>query len=461
MGLRAFIYCRISQDRTGAGLGVSRQEEDCRTLAKRLDAEVIQVFTDSDISAYSGKRRPAYEEMLIGMQHGAADIILCWHTDRLHRSTRDLETYIDISEKSGIATHAVQAGELDLATPSGRAVARTLGAWARYESEMKSERQKRQRQQARESGRWTGGVVPFGWAIVDGNPVVNEPQAELLRYAVEQVYYGATMSSMVKHFNASGELPPRGKGWNHVSLQQMLMRPKIAGLREVDGEIVDDPVFPGIIGEEKWRGVRALLKAPERRTSFDNSSRWLLSGLAYCECGSTVKIGATRDHKGGRRGVYRCKLDGPGHVNRNAANVDDWVNTVVPLLLKKRSVVEAVKSPMKKRGGDLEAEANALRARLAEAASMAADGVLSMAQLGVMSKKLHAQLEVIEESMEKAALAAHPSDFDAAKAWDKLTLAEKRAIIRELIKVTILRVGKSRGRHFDYDSIKVELADGS
>ncbi|MER5688882.1 hypothetical protein [Streptomyces sp. NPDC002205] len=33
---RAAIYCRISQDRGGAGLGVARQEEDCRALCARL-----------------------------------------------------------------------------------------------------------------------------------------------------------------------------------------------------------------------------------------------------------------------------------------------------------------------------------------------------------------------------------------------------------------------------------------
>jgi hypothetical protein len=30
--VRAAIYVRISSDRTGAGLGVTRQEEDCRAL---------------------------------------------------------------------------------------------------------------------------------------------------------------------------------------------------------------------------------------------------------------------------------------------------------------------------------------------------------------------------------------------------------------------------------------------
>jgi DNA invertase Pin-like site-specific DNA recombinase len=36
---RAAIYCRISQDRGGAGLGVARQEEDCRALCPKADGK--------------------------------------------------------------------------------------------------------------------------------------------------------------------------------------------------------------------------------------------------------------------------------------------------------------------------------------------------------------------------------------------------------------------------------------
>jgi site-specific DNA recombinase len=45
------IYCRISRDRVGAGLGVERQEEDCRDLANRLRWDVVDVYTDNDLSA--------------------------------------------------------------------------------------------------------------------------------------------------------------------------------------------------------------------------------------------------------------------------------------------------------------------------------------------------------------------------------------------------------------------------
>ncbi len=38
----AAIYCRISKDRTGAGLGVERQEEDCGALAASLGLDVAR-----------------------------------------------------------------------------------------------------------------------------------------------------------------------------------------------------------------------------------------------------------------------------------------------------------------------------------------------------------------------------------------------------------------------------------
>jgi site-specific DNA recombinase len=134
---RAVIYCRISQDRTGAGLGVDRQREDCEALAERNGWDVVEVYVDNDVSAYSGKKRKDYRRMLADLEQGTATVVIAWHTDRLHRSPTELEEYIDLSERRGVATHTVQAGTIDLATPSGRMTARILGAVARQESEHK------------------------------------------------------------------------------------------------------------------------------------------------------------------------------------------------------------------------------------------------------------------------------------------------------------------------------------
>jgi site-specific DNA recombinase len=160
---RALIYSRISKDRAGAGLGVDRQRQDCEELAERLGWTVVDDYSDNDLSAYSGKPRPGYKALLADLEAGRADAVLVWHTDRLHRRPVELEHYIAVCEPRGIVTQTVKAGDLDLATPSGRMVARMLGSAARYEVEHMIERQQAAKLQAANAGRWKGGRRAFGY----------------------------------------------------------------------------------------------------------------------------------------------------------------------------------------------------------------------------------------------------------------------------------------------------------
>ncbi|MCW2678806.1 MAG: invertase Pin, partial [Frankiales bacterium] len=67
---------RISDDRTGDALGVERQEQDCRALAKRKGWTVSKVYRENDTSAFSRRKvklpdgstalrviRPAFREL--------------------------------------------------------------------------------------------------------------------------------------------------------------------------------------------------------------------------------------------------------------------------------------------------------------------------------------------------------------------------------------------------------------
>ena len=53
------MYTRISRDLTGQGAGVARQEQDCRAKAEANGWTIANVYSDNDISAYSGTRAPA------------------------------------------------------------------------------------------------------------------------------------------------------------------------------------------------------------------------------------------------------------------------------------------------------------------------------------------------------------------------------------------------------------------
>lgn len=141
----AAIYLRISQDRDGSMLGIDRQREDCLELCMRHSWPVVEMSVDDDVSAYSKrKKRPGYRALLEALKDGRADAVVAWHPDRLHRSSLELEEFIEIVEAASAHVATVQAGELDLATATGRMTARVVGAVSRHESEHEAERIRRQ-----------------------------------------------------------------------------------------------------------------------------------------------------------------------------------------------------------------------------------------------------------------------------------------------------------------------------
>ena len=97
--IRAGIYARISSDREGDQLGVTRQIEDCRREAERRGFVVDDVYVDDDISAWSGKERPEFERMVDDLRTRRIGAVLVWHLDRLTRHPRELEAFMDLCEE--------------------------------------------------------------------------------------------------------------------------------------------------------------------------------------------------------------------------------------------------------------------------------------------------------------------------------------------------------------------------
>ncbi len=133
--VKAGVYTRISSDPSGQRAGVDRQRADCEAHCLARDWEVVEVFCDNDASAYGRKPRQAYERMLAAVESGSIDAIVTWHNDRLHRSPKELEAFIDLVERSRVRLAVVTGGDYDLTTPDGRLSARIVGAVARKESE--------------------------------------------------------------------------------------------------------------------------------------------------------------------------------------------------------------------------------------------------------------------------------------------------------------------------------------
>src|SRR5439155_18051912 len=112
--------------------------------------------------AFSGKRRAAYERLLGDIEAGARDAVICVDLDRLTRRPAELEAFMELADRHGIALANV-SGDTDLSTSDGRFKARILGAVARQESEKKAERVAREAEQAARRGVARGSRRPFGY----------------------------------------------------------------------------------------------------------------------------------------------------------------------------------------------------------------------------------------------------------------------------------------------------------
>jgi len=151
----AAIYTRISSDPEGKRAGVERQREDCQRWGDKHGWRVAELVEDNDRSAYSGKPRPGYVKLLADLKNGVRDAVIVWHPDRLHRSPKELEEFIDVIDVSGAQVAMVETGSYDLTTSDGRFVARTLGNVAKKESEDKSRRVRRKLQDNVKNGKPT------------------------------------------------------------------------------------------------------------------------------------------------------------------------------------------------------------------------------------------------------------------------------------------------------------------
>lgn len=454
----AAIYCRISFDRTGEAAGVERQEAECRELAARLGLDVGKVYVDNDISATSGKERPAFERML----NDRPAAVITWAQDRLLRLSADLEKVITLN----IPVHMVTQGTLDLATPAGRAVARTVAAWSTFETEQKGLRQRAANVQRAKQGR-PAPSVGFGYRRDGDRLVIVEAEAAIVREVARRVLGGEPLRAIATDLNGRGVVSPRraaGAGvWNGTTLRQMILRESLAGLRRHRGEVVGSGLWEPIITVDEHERIVALLNDPIRSATYaGRAPKHLLSGIAICgKCGALMRRAPgrmTTTKSGGAKrqpAAYSC-AECYG-VRRKQEDVDALVTGVLVRRLEQPDALDLFHQ------GDAGVAKTAreaiagIDARMSNAADAYAAGALELDQLTRITAQLRtdrAEHEATIASTRPAALPADAAGPGAAERWTSLNIEVQRLILTTLLRVTILPAGS--GRDFDPDTVQIE-----
>lgn len=460
-------YARISQDKTGAGMAVSNQLDAIQTWAKKHGHKIGTVYKDNDLSATTGKTRPAFEKLL----HDKPKAVVVWHQDRLLRISKDLERVLDTE----MTVYSVMAGSLDLATPQGRAVARTVTAWNTYEGEQKSARQKLRGRADIEAGRWRFSRPVFGNDWKTGKLI--DAEASAIREAAAKIADGtSTFFLTAKLWNSVGLKTPQNKGeWTPGTVRNFFTSERLIAKRTYEGKTYELKGLVPVLDEETWNQIQTYIDSQRtgQRGVRTAAFQHLLSGIAECGiCARKLNI-AYRGNKRVAARAYKCIT--PGHLSRQADKLEEFIlsdflsdfTTESDKVLNPAGSSESlavlrttrIQTEAKHQAWLDEALTEGLSPSIIkqkEAKHMAELANLDAQIMEFESENLFSGLIWSPKGNEIWELATELQEFDAEmrKRWDAITLERQRRIIKTIYSKIVIHKG-TQGKRFDSNLVEL------
>ena len=256
------------------------------------------------------------------------DVVIVRDIDRLTRNLTDWNAFKKACVRHGVRLSACTGGDLDNSRPRAPITAGWRRCGRGGKAPVKSARvREAQDREARKGRRVGGGQRRFGYTRIYANPdepnhkkrhivgeEINPVEAQAIRDAAVRVLeHGESVGSIARDWTARGIKLVAAKQWWPTSIVGTLTSPRLAGLREWQGQKYPTTQWPAIIDVDTHERLVKLFADPARRKHVVRAPAHLLSGIATCpKCGPGVALPAAR---AAPRGFLRLR-EGPGRVRR-------------------------------------------------------------------------------------------------------------------------------------------------
>lgn len=325
---RCAVYTRKSTDE---GLDMeynsleAQRDAGLAYIASQRQEGWIALQDGYDDGGFSGGNieRPGLRRLMADIQDGKIDIVVVYKIDRLTRNLTDFAKLVEVFDRHGVSFVSVTQ-QFNTATSMGRLMLNVMLSFAQFEREVTGERIRDKIAASKAKGMWMGGTPPLGYDVVERKLVVNESEADLVRYIFRRYGEHGSAADLVRELEIEGRTT---KAWQTQGGQFREGRPidqqylfKLLRNRIYLGEIQHKGAsFPGqhnaIIDQDTWELVHAFVdrrKQGPRKSVTQHSA--LLTGLLHAPDGQLMIHSFTRK-KNGR--VYRYYVPYL-HKRRNA-----------------------------------------------------------------------------------------------------------------------------------------------
>lgn len=284
--------------------------------------EVIK--TQYNDGGFSGGNieRPALRQLMYDIEAGKIDIVVVYKVDRLSRSLGDFAKLVDIFDRHKVSFVSVTQ-QFNTTTSMGRLTLNILLSFAQFEREVTGERIRDKFAASKEKGMWMGGNPQLGYDVKNRHLVINEQEAELVRYIYEQYLSLKSVNLLEKklrkeeHRNKSWESRKGNiKGGSYLTdknLYTILSNPLYLGKTYFKKKKkIYEGQHEAIIDQELWDIVQkqTAKNRVNRKTEANNRMCFLLRGKCYDIADKIYTTTYTSKSSSARYGYYMNKYSG-------------------------------------------------------------------------------------------------------------------------------------------------------
>ena len=211
--LRCAIYTRKS---TEEGLeqdfsSLDAQREACEAfIASQKHEGWVALPTHYNDGGYSGGKleRPALKRLLDDIRGSKLGVVVVYKIDRLTRSLLDFAKIVEVFDAHGVSFVSVTQA-FNTANSMGRLTLNVLLSFAQFEREVTGERIRDKIAASKKKGMWMGGYPPLGYDVKNRKLVVNEVEAETVRYIFRCYQELGSVRLLKEHLDAAGIISKR------------------------------------------------------------------------------------------------------------------------------------------------------------------------------------------------------------------------------------------------------------
>lgn len=489
-------YLRVSKDAKGRGKSTDQQHmENTRAISDQGWSVHQHPYRDNDRSAsrYARRGREGFTQLVedLEVDRFDADVLVIWESSRGSRRAGEWYDLIERCKERRVKIYVTTHRRVyDPENARDRRSLREDASDAEYESDKTSERIQRDVRDAAERGQVHGKNLYGYLRVYDPRTrallrIEEHPeQAPVVKEAARRILAGESYYSVAKSFNERRieSRRPATKdhrkhlGWTPPAVKQMLTMSAYAGKRQYRGEIISDGQWPALIDPEVWeKKLLPILNDPKRKRTNDWPAKHLLTGIAVCDvCGAGTRVG--KQNRGRKQfdengialprehyNTYLCS-GVPGKTGFHTAMKEEFLDQVVTELLFARLERPDFIARVGKADEGADAERQALideidghQHYLDEVRAQAAarhDLSILFAQEDLIKPKIaEAQRELERLASADPLVLDLAASRDVREAWEKLELADKRRVIRAVMKPRIKRARERGVKGVDFDRV--------